>query len=293
MIAIRMRAEGLIHPIGIDTECPTLSWNCQGGQQQTAYQICAEEDTGNLLWDSGKVKSDAMRNRWGGAPVPPKTKVLWKVRLWNENDTAGDWSEACFETGIGTWSAKWITGDYPVNKKERYPVDCFRKVFHAADVKKARLYITACGLYEANLNGQRVGNFVRAPGITDYRKRVQYQTYDVTALLQDGENALTVQLADGWYRGSCGAWGLKNQYGTERSCWRSWSLPAPTAACRLSPPTKAGSGPTTAPFALPTTRMARWSTPTIPPRIRERQRSQAILSRRQPRIMFPSRSMSG
>ena len=215
MIAIRMRAEGLIHPIGIDTECPTLSWNCQGGQQQTAYQICAEEDTGNLLWDSGKVKSDAMRNRWGGAPVPPKTKVLWKVRLWNENDTAGDWSEACFETGIGTWSAKWITGDYPVNKKERYPVDCFRKVFHTADVKKARLYITACGLYEANLNGQRVGNFVRAPGITDYRKRVQYQTYNVTALLQDGENALTVQLADGWYRGSCGAWGLKNQYGTE------------------------------------------------------------------------------
>ena len=92
---------------------------------------------------------------------------------------------------------------------------CFCKAFHAADVKKARLYITVCGLYEANINGRRVGSFVRAPGITDYRKRVQYQTYDVTALLQDGENALTVQLADGWYRGSCGAWGLKNQYGTE------------------------------------------------------------------------------
>ena len=59
------------------------------------------------------------------------------------------------------------------------------------------------------------GQFRSRPGITDYRKRVQYQTYDVTALLQDGENALTVQLADGWYRGSCGAWGLKNQYGTE------------------------------------------------------------------------------
>lgn len=75
--------------------------------------------------------------------------------------------------------------------------------------------MTACGLYEAAINGQRVGDFVRAPGITDYRKRIQYQIYDVTTLLQDGENALTVQLADGWYRGSCGAWGLKNQYGTE------------------------------------------------------------------------------
>ena len=102
-----------------------------------------------------------------------------------------------------------------VNKKERYPLDCFRKVFRAASIKKARLYMTACGLYEAAINGQRVGDFVRAPGITDYRKRIQYQTYNVTTLLQDGKNALTVQLADGWYRGSCGAWGLKNHYGTE------------------------------------------------------------------------------
>ena len=94
-------------------------------------------------------------------------------------------------------------------------MDCFRKAFHTNDVEKARLYITACGLYEARLNGQWVGDFVRAPGITDYRKRLQYQTYDVTPLLQGGENILTVQLADGWYRGSCGAWGLKNQYGTE------------------------------------------------------------------------------
>ena len=82
-------------------------------------------------------------------------------------------------------------------------------------MKKARLYITACGLYEAKLNGQRAGDVILAPGITDYRRRVQYQTYDVTPLLRSGENVLTVQLADGWYRGSTGAWGLRNQYGTE------------------------------------------------------------------------------
>ena len=51
-------------------------------------------------------------------------------------------------------------------------MDCFRKVFRAARIKKARLYMTACGLYEAAINGQRVGDFVRAPGITDYRKRI-------------------------------------------------------------------------------------------------------------------------
>ena len=215
MIAIRMRTEGLIDPIGITAEYPNLFWNCQGGQKQTAYQIVAADDSGSVLWDSGRVESAAMCVKWGGAPVPPKTKVIWKARLWDENDATGEWAKAVFETGINTWSAEWITGDYTVNKKLRYPVDCFRKAFRAADVKKARLYITACGQYEAKLNGQRVGDFVRAPGITDYRKRVQYQTYDVTDLLQNGENTLTVQLADGWYRGSCGAWGLKNQYGTE------------------------------------------------------------------------------
>ena len=215
MQAIRLKTEHLIDPIGVDFTAPRLFWNCEGGKKQTSYQIVAADDSGSVLWDSGRVESAAMCVKWGGAPVPPKTKVLWKVQLWDETDSVGDWAEATFETGINTWSAKWITGNYPVDKKERYPVDCFRKAFHAANIKKARLYITACGLYEAKLNGQCVGDFVRAPGITDYRKRVQYQTYDVTALLQDGENALTVQLADGWYRGSCGAWGLKNQYGTE------------------------------------------------------------------------------
>ena len=215
MQAIRLKTEHLFDPVGVAFTAPRLFWNCEGGRKQTAYQIVAADDSGSVLWDSGRVESAAMCIRWDGAPVPPKTKVLWNVRLWDENGNSGDWTEATFETGINTWSAKWITGDYPVNKKDRYPVDCFRKAFRAADVKKARLYITACGLYEAKLNGQRIGDFILAPGITDYRKRVQYQTYDVTALLQDGENTLTVQLADGWYRGSCGAWGLKNQYGTE------------------------------------------------------------------------------
>ena len=215
MKAIRLKTEHLFDPIGVDYSAPRLFWNCEGGVKQTAYQILATDDAGNSLWASGKVESSSMCAHWDGDPVPPKTKVLWQVRLWDEMDSAGDWSEAAFETGIDIWNAKWITGNYKVHKKLRYPVDCFRKKFSTSDVQKARLYITACGLYEAKLNGERIGNFILAPGITDYRKRVQYQTYDVTELLQTGENTLTVQLADGWYRGSCGAWGLKNQYGTE------------------------------------------------------------------------------
>ena len=215
MKAVRLRTEYLENPIGIDAKKPRLFWNCEDGVKQTAYRIIAQDDFGNLLWDSGKVESDSMRCRWGGNPVLPKTKALWKICLWDETDQCGDWSEAFFETGIHRWKAKWITGNYRVNPLKRYPVDCFRKTFQTKNVLKARLYITACGVYEAKLNGLRCGDFVLSPGLTDYRKRVQYQTIDVTDLLKTGENTLTVQVADGWYRGSCGAWGLKNQYGKQ------------------------------------------------------------------------------
>ncbi len=209
MNAIRLRTEYLENPLGVDFKHPRLMWNVEGGVKQTAYQIVTER------WDSGKVASSAM---WAEYPkgLHDRERVRWSIRLWDETDTPGDWSEAFFERGISSWQARWITGNYTVDKKRRYPVDCFRKAFCVSQpVEKARLYITACGLYEAKLDGKRIGSFVLAPGYTDYRKRVQYQTYDVTALLRTGENALTVQLADGWYRGSCGAWGLKNQYGTE------------------------------------------------------------------------------
>lgn len=212
MKAIRLRPEYLKNPLGIDIQQPRLMWNCEGGMKQTAYQIVTEN------WDSGKVASASMQAVYP-RNLHSRERVNWKIRLWDENGEPGAWSEAFFEMGLleeSDWQAKWITGDYTPNKKERYPVDCFRKAFALnKPVASARLYITACGLYEACLGGKKIGAFCFAPGYTDYRKRVQYQTYDVTDLLRQGENKLTVQLADGWYRGSCGAWGLKNQYGTE------------------------------------------------------------------------------
>ena len=212
MKAIRLRTEYLKIPIGIDIPQPRLTWNAEGGVTQTAYQIVTEK------WDSGKVESSSMQARYP-KELRSRERVSWKLRLWDENGEPGEWSESFFEIGLldkSDWQAKWITGNYTVNKKERYPVDCFRKTFAIGKpVVSARLYITACGLYEAKLGGKKIGDFCLAPGLTDYRKRVQYQSYDVTNLLKGGENELSVQLADGWYRGSVGAWGHTNQYGTE------------------------------------------------------------------------------
>ena len=218
MRAIRLRTEYLNNPIGIDIAVPRLFWNCEGGITQKAYQIVADSN-GKTVWDSGRVESAKMTHIPYGGSLTSRSRVEWRVRLWDENNVSGDWSEpAVFEMGLlhaSDWKAQWITGNYTVNKKQRYPVDCFRKTIFVENVVKARLYAAARGVYEGCFNGRRIGDFILAPGHTDYRKRIQYQTYDVTGLLFDGENELTFQLADGWYRGSCGAWGLKNQYGTE------------------------------------------------------------------------------
>lgn len=236
MKAINIKTEYLKNPIGIDIDNPRVMWNCEDGVTQTAYQIVTDD------WDSGKVESNSMR-----AVIPVKfekgKRVTFKIKLWDENDTEGEFSEEnFFEYGIKNWSAKWITGNYEVDKKGyekekkleksfflsginylatsnkpepiRFPVDCFKKEFDAKkNVKSARLYATACGIYSAYINGKKV-SMPLAPGVTDYRKRVQYQTYDVTALIKEN-NIINIDLADGWYRGSCGAWGLKNQYGCE------------------------------------------------------------------------------
>lgn len=224
MRAVNLRTEYLKNPLGIDIRKPRFFWNCEGGTKQSAYQIYAENEENTVVWDSRRVESDAMTHiPYEGKELCSREHVIWKVRLWDEDSVEGGWSEeAFFEMGLlkkEDWKAEWITGDYKPNKKDRYPVDCFQKKFQlkvskTEKIVKARAYITACGTYEARLNGERIGSYILAPGITDYRKRIQYQAYDIKDLLKQDENTLTIQLADGWYRGCIGAWGMRNYYGS-------------------------------------------------------------------------------
>ena len=223
MKAINLTVEYMTNPIGIDIVCPRFSWKCQGGIIQKAYHIVARNAVdGAILWDSQKVESNQMHLiAWNAAPLQSRAQVIWQVTLWDENGVPESSEEARFEIGLvqsDDWVADWITGNYFVDKKNRYPVDCFKKSFEIPSDKKiakARAYMTACGVYEGCLNGEKIGEFILAPGITDYRKRVQYQTVDITDMVKAGENELLFMLADGWYRGSVGAWGMKNYYGSE------------------------------------------------------------------------------
>lgn len=221
MKAVHLQTEYLTEPLGLGISSPRFYWICEGGKRQTAYHIIAKRD-GDIVWDSGEVESGSMTHiPYSGKPLESRERIVWSVRLKDEKEEWGEPCESWFEMGLlnpDDWRAQWITGDYEPKKNMRYPVDCFKKEFRLEKLKalrnliKARLYITACGLYEAKLNGQRIGNYRLAPGCTDYRKRLQYQVYDVTGLLEE-ENALTVQLADGWYRGSVGCYGMTNVFG--------------------------------------------------------------------------------
>lgn len=249
MRAVHLRTEYLKNPIGIDIRKPRFFWQCEGGKKQTAYRITARRlavggvktDTGTsdedteIIWDTGKIFSSSMTHiRYEGEALQSRDIVIWSVQLWDEEDRGGEVSEARFEMGLldpADWTGRWITGDYKPKKKERYPVDYFRKEFQITqnreNVRSARLYATAHGVYDAEINGRYyIEDFVLAPGVTDYRKRLQYQVYDITEDIKCGgkarhiektednsANVITFRLGDGWYRGCVAAYSAEYVFG--------------------------------------------------------------------------------
>jgi alpha-L-rhamnosidase len=211
-----LRTEYRPNPLGLDTARPRLSWQLSDdrrGAHQTAYQVTAAASvealrSGNgLLWDSGKVGSDqSVHVDYAGPALTSRQRVYWAVRLWDHLGNPTAWSEPAFwEMGLlarEDWKAQWIGSALVGGPHTPVPCPLLRKEF-AVEGKpvSARLYVTSLGLNDCRINGQRVGDVVFSPGWTHYGKRVQYEVYDVTALLRPGANALAAVLGDGWYCG--------------------------------------------------------------------------------------------
>ena len=219
MNATHLQVDYLNAPLGLGDSAPCFYWNCEGGLRQSAYQIVCRRGS-QTVWDSGKVASASMSHiRYGGNVLRSRDIIDWTVTLWDENDLPGAPSSARFELALldtRDWRAQWIAGAYKPNPRHRYPVDCFRKEFPAGKVARARLYASARGVYDVTINGRRVADFLLAPGSTDYRRHIQYQTYDLTADIRE-RNVLELRLADGWFRGSVAAYGVTNVFGTQTS----------------------------------------------------------------------------
>ncbi|MCK4966215.1 family 78 glycoside hydrolase catalytic domain, partial [bacterium] len=223
--------ENLTNPIGLDVLQPRFSWqiiSVERNVMQSAYELRVSHTASSLkkkrdlVWSTGKVSSDlSVYVPYTGKKLESGKRYYWQVKIWDNKGRVSKWSEpAYWQMGLlnpNDWKAKWIQSDCEEDTLLR-PSPLFRKQFTTnKKIQSATAYITSHGVYEAHINGKRIGDYYLTPGWTSYGKRLQYQAYDVTALLQKGKNAVGVILGSGWYRGCIGFFKKNNFYGKDVS----------------------------------------------------------------------------
>lgn len=203
-----LRTNQIENPLGFELERLRLSWITENKQSNSLFQsyalveIADDQDFKNIIYESGKREDIDSLSFTPHVNLEPRTRYYWRVSVWGDKGDFTTSDIAWFETGKidEPWQAKWIT---PKLDKEIHPL--MRKSFHLDnEVESARIYISGLGLYHLEINGKKVGDEYLAPGFHAYDYWLQYQTYDVTDQLKQGENAIGVMLGNGWYKGRFG-----------------------------------------------------------------------------------------
>lgn len=218
-----LSCNNLTNPTGIVGK-PVFGWKMQSpenNKSQTAYQILVASSKERLseektdIWDSKKINSEEQFNiKFSGKPLKSSTKYFWKLRMWDENGKVSLWSApASFITALlkkEDFKAKWITN----NKRKNQALPLLRKSFRLQNnPEKAIIHISGLGYYELYVNGNKVGDHVLDPGRTNYDDYTFYVTYDITSLLNKGNNTIGVMLGDGWFNQDR-VWGGMFVYGS-------------------------------------------------------------------------------
>ncbi|HQD08403.1 MAG TPA: family 78 glycoside hydrolase catalytic domain [Flavihumibacter sp.] len=219
---LNIRCEYQRDPVGITEAQPYFGWEIvckQSNCLQRAYEIVVAEDArfARKTWSTGRLSSSSSQQvAYAGAALQSGKKYFWRVRVWDNHGNGSAWSDTgSWQMGLlnqSDWKAQWIEAGF--EETANRPSPYFRKGFTLAKkVSQATLFITSHGLYEAFINGKRVGEDYLTPGWTSYNKRLQYQSYDVSNALQTGANAIGVGLGSGWYRGILAWENNKDLYG--------------------------------------------------------------------------------
>lgn len=204
-----------LNPIGMDVLKPRFSWKLESEEKgviQSAYHIIVSNEEGEV-WNSGRIERDtSLLVPYEGYELKAETLYHVKVKVFDNRGMEGS-AEGTFETGIlkGTgFSASWITHEL---KSEDTSCAVFTKSFPVnKKVKKVRVYATVLGIYEIKINERKVGDAYLAPGWTNYKKRIQYQTYEADGYLKE-DNTIEITAANGWYKGYLSFTCTPNQYG--------------------------------------------------------------------------------
>ena len=210
--------------LGLGTVRPRISWTLpDGSASQRAYEMEVQRDTGTTT--TGRIPSpERSLVPWPAAPLRSRDRARVRVRVWTgDGPVPSEWSPPAWAEAAllepGDWVARPVGGAWPEDEPaDRRPARVRRDFTVDRPVVSARLYATAHGVHETEINGARVGDDVLSPGWTVYGKRLKYRTYDVTSLVRPGRNAIGAWLGDGWYRGRLGFHGgTRDIYGTDQS----------------------------------------------------------------------------
>ena len=181
----------------------------------TRVEIATDEAFAASVLDSGFQEGISGISYTPAIPaLLPRTRYYWRVSAQLPTSEIAVSETAWFETAklAEPWTAQWISPAFP---EDWHPV--LSKEFSLdAPVISARAYVCGLGLYEAELNGQKMGDEYLSPGLCAYDQWLPYQTYDITGLLNAGGNKIEVALGNGWYKGRYGLNRRERfQYGTE------------------------------------------------------------------------------
>ena len=216
---INLKCEYKVNPLGVDIDKPRFSWNLeseQRGVSQSAYQLLVASSKKNLngnlgdIWDSEKVTSDqSIQIYFNGEPLRSNQKYFWKVKVWDQDNGVHMSEPAFWTTGLfnaSDWKAKWIGldlavgDDDPLTSHRKLSSRMLRKEFDVEKkISSATAFISGLGLFEFYINGEKIGDQVLAPGLTEYDKRTFYMTFDVTENLRSDQNAIGIILGNGRY----------------------------------------------------------------------------------------------
>lgn len=228
LVVKNLKCEYLENPIGIDVINPRLSWQIISDkrnvkQEQFQIQVATDKEFNNIVWNIHTFSEKSIHIPYNGAPLESRRRYFYRVKVWISKDEKSEWSDVQFwEMGLlssSEWMAEWISvKEQKINAEfnGRAPFNCFKNFDINKKVKKATVYVTSIGLYELKLNGKRIGKDYLTPGWTDYNYRIQYQTYDVSDLIQDN-NRLQATIGEGWYSGYLGWTNQKDTYGNKNA----------------------------------------------------------------------------
>ncbi len=200
----RAKLNGVVNPLGYDFKTLVASWNVEETDAKTqtggVIEVAADIAFTNILYKKESSELD-QTGEVLDVSLSPRTRYFWRVSISGDNGESATSEVQFFETGKmeEPWTGKWIAAE----EGAAYHPVFGKKLALKGKPVEARLYVSCLGVFEAYLDGEKIGNEVLTPYINDYVEGMQIIAFDVTEQLE-ADSQLDIQVAKGWYMSNFG-----------------------------------------------------------------------------------------